>query len=110
MFLVVVQVALIGAARLIVESAASHAARSAAVVVDDAPSRYDGEPAGQVAPLKRVGSALLDWRPPTVTDVSGLAVRGKGRLDAIRFAASLPLAPLAPSFVDVLEWLGKSGP
>lgn len=107
MFLAVVQVALIGAARLLVENAASRAARSAAVVVDDSPSRYDGEPAGQIASQRRVGSSFFDWRPPSAGNVSGLFAGRKGRLDAIRFAASLPLAPLAPAFTDVLGWLGR---
>ena len=47
LFLSALQLALLGAARLVVEHAAIAAARSAAVVLDDDPARY-GEPCGAI--------------------------------------------------------------
>ncbi len=107
-FLAVVQVALIGGARLLVVNAAARAARSAAVVVDDSPSRYGGEPPGITA---RRGSApgvsLFDYRASAHLDLSAVFLRDRSRLETIRQAASLPLAVLAPAPATVLGWVRK---
>jgi hypothetical protein len=109
-FLAVVQVALIGAARLLVIDAATRAARSAAVVIDDAPSRYGGEPAGRITPQAKSGDSLFAYRSSSVVALGAAFTSHDGRLDTIRHAASLPLAALAPSPAKVLGWIRRVRP
>lgn len=105
LFLGLLQLALILCARVVVRHAAARAARSAVVVLDDDPERYgrvergdvsasDAAPisssAGPLEPaLERVGAT--DTAPLLDQDASGNA-----RLAAIRAAAYMPLATLAP--------------
>lgn len=108
-FLAVTQLSLIGVARLVVMHAASRAARSAAVVVDDAPSRYGGEPIGHLDESPTPRRARL---PGELSESSGVgAILGgtgtRSRLETIRLAASMPLSALAPSVADVLGWFGQ---
>jgi len=109
-FFGMVQLALVGVARLVVIHAAGAAARSAAVVLDDSPSRYGGEARGHLARQasnhaepalgpSRVGSLLESLAP----------ARGESRLEVIRRAASVPLSALAPSPERVQEWLSRAG-
>jgi len=110
-FLCVVQLAFITHANLMVKHAADSAARSAAVVLPDDPSEYGGEPEMSVSRnrvttsdmttvLSRVGSVLRN-SPGSNSLVSAfsettLANLGRSRLNTIRFAAHIPLMPLAP--------------
>lgn len=108
-FLAVTQLSLIGVARLVVMHAASRAARSAAVVVDDSPSRYGGEPIGHLDDSAIPHGAHL---PGELNESSGVgAILGgtgtRSRLDTIRLAASMPLSTIAPSVADVLGWIGQ---
>lgn len=84
LFLAVAQLALLGAAQLVVQHAAICGARSAAVVLDDDPRFYDHAPAGE-----------LD-RPP----------KDGPRLAAIRAAVHAPLAAITPDPSLVRALLG----
>jgi len=110
-FVCVVQLAFITHANLMVKHSADSAARSAAVVLPDDPNEYGGEPKMSVGRnrvtaydvatvLSRVGSALRN-SPSSSSLVSAfsdttLANVGRSRLNTIRFAAHIPLMPLAP--------------
>lgn len=104
-FLGLIQLSSILCARLVVQHAASRAARAAVVVLDDDPERYGGAARGslaydaatEAAPVADGGALarLLEVAPaPNVASASG---RGSARLSAIRWAAYMPLAVLAPS-------------
>lgn len=105
LFFAVVQLALIGAARLVVAHAASRAARSAAVVIDDSPSRYGGEPRGHLDTAVAPGAEGHGTRGEISTLSQVLdASRTRSRLETIRFAASAPLSAVAPSAEEVTRW------
>jgi hypothetical protein len=105
MVLGMMQIALMYAAHLAVRHSAAAAARSAIVVFPDCEARYDGAPQNVVNgggrgddPAAIVGS---------VFGASGGSIPGGGgggggsnggaRLDAVRFAANLPMASASPS-------------
>lgn len=106
-FLGLIQLSSILCARLVVQHAASRAARAAVVVLDDAPERYGGAARGALAygSAPETASPAIDastlarllqiaQAPP---NVAGARRRGSARLSAIRWAAYMPLAVLAPS-------------
>lgn len=108
-FLGAVQLALIARADLMVKHAADSAARSAAVVLPDDPSEYGGEPTMSLArkpfatddvvtAMRRLSASIRDPAYSTGIALSGttLANVGRSRLNTIRLAAYVPLAPLAP--------------
>ncbi len=109
--LCVFQLALIAQANLIVKRSAAAAARSAVVVLPDDPNEYGGEPEMSIArnPLSdddlshnfTTLSASSEGGPADAlrTLLSGGIVSnlGRSRLNAIRFAAHVPLMPLAPA-------------
>jgi hypothetical protein len=109
-FLCVAQMALIARANLLVRHAADCAARSAVVVLPDDPAEYAGEPemSLQRKPLTpgditEVIRRLSDSVGRSIAGSGALAQSsfaianpGRSRLDTIRLAAYVPLAPLAP--------------
>jgi len=108
--LCVFQLVLIARANLVVKRAADAAARSAAVVLPDDPAEYGGEPQMSVARHPGTGglSAAVEaassvMGSPTVSSISeAFSTRtfgnlGRSRLNTIRFAAHVPLMPLAPN-------------
>lgn len=107
-FLGVVQLALLAGARLVVSHAASAAARAAAVVVDDSPSRYGGEARGH---LGAAGDRRLRVLGPgsAGTGLGGAlgSIAPHTRADAIRLAASVPVAALSPTFADAVGWFAS---
>lgn len=110
-FFAVTQLSLLGVARLVVAHAASRAARSAAVVVDDSPSRYRGELRGHLDDTVAPHTARVEGAEPSESMGLGAILGGTGtgsRLETIRFAASVPLSALAPSVEDVISWFGQA--
>lgn len=106
-FLCVVQLALIARASLMVKNAADSAARSAAVVLPDDPNEYAGEPEMSLArqpfaeddvfaAMHRLASSDSDESALASLSAKPLANVGRSRLNTIRLAAYVPLAPLAP--------------
>ncbi len=108
LFLGIVQMALLGSARLVVRHSAYRAARAAIVVLDDDPKKYGGAARGD---LQAGGGtdATADVRDRLASLFAGAGsgtnpsgtqtgpARGPARLQAIRQAAYVPLAALAPS-------------
>lgn len=99
LFLALVRLGFVYAARLVVQHAATRAARAAVVVIDDDPARYGGERRGR---LDLSGSAA----GPSPLDVfmngtgfggSGSDGPGGSRFRDIRAAASIPLVAVAPA-------------
>lgn len=113
-FLGAIQLAFLGAARLVVTHGAIAAARSAAVVLDDDPSFYGGEPRGHVGePARSGGPGGTLLASVTNADPLGLlraSASGGGRLDVIRRAAAAPIAVLTPEPSEVLGWAGAEPP
>lgn len=102
-----VQLALVAQASLVVRHAAHCAARKAIVVLDDDPAAYDGEPRNRLVTGNR--DVLSDVALRVLELVAGVPigdapsavprdqpVQDGARLGAIRRAAYLPLAAVAP--------------
>lgn len=108
MFLGMVQMALMYAGDLVVQHAATRAARAAAVVLDDDPAQYEGASRMSVATfgVTSTESVLGD-----IVRLFGgeLSVTGVGfppggpRLAAIRTAASVPLVAISPSLDQLIR-------
>ena len=96
LFLGMVQMALMFAADLVVQHAASRAARAAVVILDDDPVRYDGAARREITTS---GSQMFVMPLPRPTVVR---VTGGPRLSRIRFAAMVPLAAIGPSADQLL--------
>jgi hypothetical protein len=127
-FLGICQIALIGAARFVVQHAANQAARSAVVVLESSPDDFGGVERGWVSRGSAHGSQLPEnllrsfgFEVPAgtadsanlqrvsiagiVSDAGSANGRQQGaRMGAIRFAAYVPLAVLAP----LSAWLEPS--
>ncbi len=108
LFLGMVQMALMYAGDLVVQHAATRAARAAAVVIDDDPQYYDG------APRMDVGSFGITSSEDALGSIIGLfggdtSIGGIGsspggpRLSAIRTAASVPLMAVSPSLDQLID-------
>ena len=116
LFLGICQIALVSAARFVVQHAASSAARSAIVVLESSPDDFGGIDRGWVSRGSASGSPLperllqsLGINVPAADRGSALSnaldavLKGAGRqqqgarMAPIRFAAYVPLAVLAPS-------------
>jgi hypothetical protein len=104
-FLAVVELGFVYAGKLVVQHAATRAARAAAVILDDDPARYRGEPRGQ---LDLAGSAGTP--SPIEAFMSGVGLDGAGgdgaggaRFRDIRAAASVPLLASAPSAAQLQD-------
>ena len=120
LFLGICQIALVGAARFVVQHAANCAARSAVVVLEGSPGDFGGVERGWVSRGSAHGSQLPEsllrsfgfdvpsvesgasfWAPiAEVSNAIGPQQQG-ARMAPIRFAAYVPLAVLAP----VSAWL-----
>ena len=109
MFLGMVQMALMYAGDLVVQHAASRAARAAVVVLDDDPRYYDGAPRRQ---LSRSGFSSSEDGLSAILSLFGAGSGGGGggpgamggpRLATIRRAASLPLASISPSMQQLVR-------
>lgn len=99
LFLAIVQLGFVYAARLVVQHAANRAVRAAVVIIDDDPARYGGEPRGRLRltgshPARSFGQAY--FRGIGYPGGSGDTMGGPRFLD-IRAAAALPLLAVAPS-------------
>lgn len=105
-FFGIAQLALVASARLVVQYAASRAVRAAVVILDDEPSEYGGAMRGDLTS----GDGSLSWRsylhllPGIDGPIDSADLEGGSRLSAVRMAAYLPLAVLAPA-LDT--WLGS---
>jgi len=114
-FLCVVQLALVARASLMVKHAADSAARSAAVVLPDDPAEYGGEPKMSldrnslamddlVAAMNQLSESLRRSSPNSLTSAlstDAFANVGRSRLNTIRLAAYVALAPLAPGHIGI---------
>jgi hypothetical protein len=116
-FLGLVQLSLILSARLVVQHAASRAARAAVVVLDDDPERYGGAArgslvdgaAGTSTPATDSGALARLLHVAPARNVASTRGRGNARLSAIRWAAYTPLAALAPPTSLVTRYFGLDG-
>ena len=110
-FLGSVQLAFLAAARLVVTHAAIAAARSAAVVLDDDPRFYGGEPRGHIGDdvPRNTRVEPPEGRPSTTAPLAllGESARGERRISVIRRAAAAPLAVLAPDPSEAAGWNGR---
>ncbi|HEY8428460.1 MAG TPA: TadE/TadG family type IV pilus assembly protein [Sandaracinaceae bacterium] len=108
MFLGMVQMALMYAGDLVVQHAATRAARAAAVVLDDDPARYEDAPRMTVADfgVTSAENVLGDIVRLFGGDLSvtGIGTEPGGpRLAAIRTAASVPLVAISPSLDQLIR-------
>lgn len=106
LFLGMVQWALMGAADLVVQHAASRAVRAAVVVLDDDPDRYDGASRREIDHDgdSSGGSSMANIIGLECGGGVGLPGRSGGpRIAAIRQAAGWPLLAIAPSYDQVIE-------
>lgn len=109
MVLGMMQIALMYAAHLAVQHSAAAAARAAIVVFPDCERRYDGAPQNVVNgggrgddPASILGSVFGASGGSIPGLGGGGAGRGGARLDAVRFAASFPMAAASPSLQELL--------
>lgn len=114
-FLALVQLSLIGVARIVVQHAAVRGARAAVVVLDDDPARYDGAKRLDVrAPGRDDGrwDETLDEQLGGTGDGSAGGTRrhryGGTRMRAIARAVHVPLAAITPEPQAALGELGGS--
>lgn len=109
MFLGMVQMALMYAGDLVVQHAASRAARAAVVVLDDDPQYYDGQDrlsvsGGGVASTEDAISAILAvFGGGGGGGGSGISATGGKRMGAIRTAASVPMMAVSPSMDQLID-------
>jgi hypothetical protein len=98
LFLAVIQLGFVYAARLVVQHAANRAVRAAVVIIDDDPARYGGEPRGE---LHLTGSHQPRFSGQAYFHGIGYPgsadTLGGPRFLDIRGAAELPLLAVAPS-------------
>jgi len=121
-FFGLLQLALLHTARLVVRHAAQRAVRSAVVVLEDDPARFDNQGQGEVTYhdtsstsaggtaqfLQGIGDVLKVKLP--LDDVNSMMGSQAGpRLAAIQTAAYMPLATLAPNPAALLQTFGLSG-
>jgi hypothetical protein len=121
-FFGLLQMALLYTARLVVRHAAQRAVRSAVVVLEDDPSRFDDTAQGEVTYhdpsatsggstqqfLQGIGDVLGVELP--LSDVQRMLSSEAGpRLAAIQRAAYMPLSTLAPPPAALLQTFGLSG-
>jgi Flp pilus assembly protein TadG len=117
LFLGSLQLALIGAAKLVVQHAASSAARAAAVVLDDDPARYGDEERNRLQEKSsgsqngrgtKIAEKIEEWvawaRENNDTWQFHLHNGGSERLSDIRYAAYVPLSALSPQPDRVVAW------
>ncbi|MCA9607100.1 MAG: pilus assembly protein [Myxococcales bacterium] len=109
MFLGMVQMSLMYAGDLVVQHAASRAARAAVVVLDDDPRYYDGaerrtvSSSGFSSSEEGLSAILSLFGAGSGGGGSGPGASGGPRLSAIRRAASLPLSSISPSLDQLID-------
>lgn len=110
MFLGMVQMALMYAGDLVVQHAATRAARAASVVVDDDPRFYDGAPRMRVdgGPSRSSEDAIggilrLFGGGGGGGGGGGIGAPGGPRVAAVRQAASMPLVAVSPSMNQLVN-------
>ena len=122
-FFGLLQLALLYTAKLVVTHAAQRAVRSAIVVLEDDPARFEDTPQGEVTyhDTSSSGSSggaeqflqgmadLLKVKLPTADVRSMMSSESGPRLAAIQRAAYMPLATLAPDPATLLQTFGMSG-
>jgi hypothetical protein len=122
LFLALCQLALVGAAEAMVRHSAYAAARSAIVVLEDEPERFDGAARGslsegrpkRVRNVEHVTAKLGIERTPRTDDsrargsiLDFLFSQNGARMVPIETAAFLPLLPLAPNERNVVDSAGS---
>ena len=107
MFLGMVQMGLLYGASLVVQHSSNIAARSAMVVLDDDPQYYDDEDRRKLETQASGMSSFVQTAGSAIGSLfgsggsGGPAWTGGARLQAIEFAAGMPLLPLSPSFSSI---------
>lgn len=103
MFLAICQLALIGAAETVVRHSAFSAVRSAIVVLEDNPEKFDGAPRGSLSQgrpsvVKGAEEVLgkLGFAAEAVAEAATKLPQEGARMVPIQTAALLPLLPVAP--------------
>lgn len=102
MFLGMVQMGLLYGASLVVQHSSNVAVRAAMVVMDDDPQYYDDAERRQLDTDATGASSFIQTAGSMIGSVfgastSGAAWTGGPRLQAVEFAAGMPLLPLSPS-------------
>jgi hypothetical protein len=108
MFLGMVQMALMYAGDLVVQHAATTAARATAVILDDDPRHYDGAPRLRVDGEASMSSedaigGILRLFGGGGGGGGGAPAPGGPRVAAIRQAASIPLVAISPSMNQLID-------
>ena len=102
----IAQLCLLYAAKLVVQHAATTAARAAIVVLDDEPKRYGGTPRGTLEASATIRSEPRGGKPGEAKSLTSLLrdglATGRGRRSAIQHAAHLPLLSIAPDYRRIL--------
>jgi hypothetical protein len=107
MFLGMLQMGLLYGASLVVQHSSNVAVRAAMVVMDDVPSRYDGEERRQVDADASGFGGVVDTLGSALGSILGgggggsVAWTGGARLASVEFAAGMPLLPLSPSLASL---------
>jgi hypothetical protein len=109
MFLGMLQMGLLYGASLVVQHSANVAARAAMVVMDDDPQYYDDEGRRELETNASGMSSFVQTAGGVIGAIFGVGGSGGGgpqwtggaRLQAVEFAAGMPLLPLSPSFQSI---------
>ncbi len=108
MFLGMLQMGLLYGASLVVQHSANVAARAAMVVMDDDPQYYDDEARRQLNTTATGMSSFVQTAGGLIGRFFGSSGGGSGpqwtggaRLQAVEFAAGMPLLPLSPSPLSI---------
>jgi hypothetical protein len=107
LFMGMVQMALMYAGDLVVQHAATRAARAAVVVLDDDPQYYEGASRRQIdrsgtSSEDAIGGVLDLLGGGGASPGGGGGASGGPRISAIRRAASMPLMAISPSFDQLM--------
>jgi hypothetical protein len=102
MFLGMLQMGLLYGASLVVQHSSNVAVRAAMVVMDDDPQYYDGAERRMVESEASGASSFVESAGSAIGSIFGssgsaAAYTGGPRLQAVEFAAGMPLLPLSPS-------------
>jgi hypothetical protein len=106
MFLGMLQMGLLYGASLVVQHSSNVAVRAAMVVMDDDPQYYEDEARREVDTEASGVSSFVQSAGGAIGSLFGAstgaaAYTGGARLQAIEFAAGMPLLPLSPSLVSL---------
>ncbi len=108
MFLGMIQMGMLYGASLVVQHSSNVAARAAMVVMDDDPRQYDGATRRQVDTSASGASSFINSAGGFIAGIFGsgggtASWTGGARLQAVEFAAGMPLLPLSPSAVSLIR-------